>query len=207
MALQSLLWTARTVEDFNWEDADAFYEWITDWTTSNVIPPNIWIGVTAENQEWAEKRIPHLLKIPARVRFLSCEPLSGPINFRGMDFLMSEFNSSPHGWHNWLRQRLHWIIAGGESGPYAQPSHRDWFRSLRDQCASANVPFFFKQWGEWLPSDHAEYAITCAQECAQKTPKTMRGHKLEDSTLMLRAGTHISGNHLDGRYHEAFPTT
>ena len=95
--------------------------------------PNLWLGVSAENQSTADERIPILLDTPAAVRFVSCEPLLGPV-------LLSEYT---HG--------LDWVIAGGESGPKAMPVHPDWIRELRDECSSRDVPFFFKQWGEWAP--------------------------------------------------------
>jgi len=122
---------------------------------SIVIPlphQNVWLGATCENQEQADKRIPHLLKCQAAVRFISVEPMLGTINFREIKPLMNAFNSSPYGWHEWLRRKLHLVICGGESGPNARPMHPDWVRSLRDQCVAASVPFHFKQWGEYLHS-------------------------------------------------------
>ena len=101
------------------------------WASSRPWPVNAWAGTTIENQEWADRRIPALLQVPAPVRFLSCEPLLGALT---LDLT-----------------GIHWVIAGGESGPGARPSHPDWFRSLRDQCAAAGVPFHFKQWGEFAP--------------------------------------------------------
>jgi protein gp37 len=92
-------------------------------------PHNVWIGTSVENQAAADKRLPILTCIPAPVRFLSCEPLLGPVDL------------SP-----WLR-RISWVIAGGESGTQARPMGPDWARSLRDQCQAAGVPFLFKQWG------------------------------------------------------------
>lgn len=121
--------------------------------------PNVWLGTTVENQAEADRRIPHLLAVPAAKRFLSCEPLLGPVD-------LTRARHASGGWDNWLtgdRHRgqaiwsegrgLDWIIAGGESGPKARPSHPDWFRSLRDQCQAAGVPFLFKQWGEWIGND------------------------------------------------------
>lgn len=95
--------------------------------------PNVWFGTTVENQEYADLRIPYLLRVPARVRFLSIEPMLGPIKFKI---------------HHWP---LHWVIAGGESGAKHRPSDPDWFRSLRDQCIDAGVAFHFKQWGGLHP--------------------------------------------------------
>lgn len=103
-------------------------------------PENVWLGATAENQEEADRRIPHLIAIPASVRFLSMEPLLGPVDLTRWSGLVDDCDFG-----------LDWIITGGESGPGARPSHPDWFRSLRDQCVNANVAFHFKQWGEWLP--------------------------------------------------------
>jgi protein gp37 len=99
--------------------------------------PNVWLGVTAENQEMADKRVPALLNCPAAVRFVSCEPLLGEIDLRR--WLVSLFNPSA--------TRLDWVIVGGESGHGARPMHPDWARSLRDQCQDAGVAFFFKQIG------------------------------------------------------------
>jgi len=97
-----------------------------------------WIGVTAENQEQADKRIPILLQIPAAVRFVSVEPMLGPVD---IDQYLPD--------HPLCAAYIDWVICGGESGPGARPMHPAWARSLRDQCVDAGVPFFFKQWGEW----------------------------------------------------------
>lgn len=116
--------------------------------------PNVWLGVSVEDQTRADERIPDLLATPAAVRFLSCEPLLGPVDLNHLfqdhpahyDALRGEYHneSGIHSTH-----RIDWVIAGGESGPDARPMHPDWARSLRDQCAAAGVPFHFKQWGEW----------------------------------------------------------
>ena len=97
--------------------------------------PNVWLGTSIENQETADERIPHLLKCPAAVRFLSCEPLLGPIDITGY----------PHMFLGW--SKIDWVIVGGESGPGARPFNIDWARSLRDQCRNTCVPFYMKQLG------------------------------------------------------------
>lgn len=116
--------------------------------------PNVWCGVSAEDQARANERIPNLLATPAVIRFVSAEPLLGPIDLTnvvppdryeinaltGFDFDQGTACNP-----------LDWVICGGESGPDARPMHPEWVRSLRDQCRTAAVPFFFKQWGEWLP--------------------------------------------------------
>lgn len=104
---------------------------------------NVWLGATVVNQEEADRDIPKLLAVPARVRFLSMEPLLAPVDLthcRNGDRHFDALGS--HGLGG-----IHWVIAGGESGPGARPAHPDWFRSLRDQCAAAGVPFFMKQMG------------------------------------------------------------
>jgi len=127
-------------------------------------PPNVWLGVSAENQEQADSRIPLLLDIPCSVRVLCCEPLLGPVDVSR--YLV------PEGVHHHpdndlsgdigralnemirlaapsLQKRIHWVIAGGESGAQGRVMHPDWIRLLHQQCQAAGVPFFFKQWGQW----------------------------------------------------------
>jgi len=108
---------------------------------------NVWLGVTAENQRTADERIPILLEIPAPVHFVSVEPMLGPVNIA--KWLGYYYRTQPDGGYD--AGGLDWVIAGGESGPGARPMHPDWVRGLRDQCQEAAVPFFFKQWGAWLP--------------------------------------------------------
>lgn len=110
--------------------------------------PNVWLGVSVENQETADQRIPLLLKTPAAVRWISVEPLLGAISLEHLP-RPTAFHTSPYGWTNWLGQHLHWVVAGGESGSNARPMHPDWVRLLRDHCAGMGIAFLFKQWGEW----------------------------------------------------------
>jgi protein gp37 len=109
-----------------------------------VLPRNVWLGATICNQDEADRDIPKLLRVPARVRFLSIEPMLGAVNLnriRDPDFRVTGSGLSGAGYQS----RIDWIICGGESGPHARPMHPDWVRSLRDQCAAAGVPFFVKQ--------------------------------------------------------------
>jgi len=130
-------------------DSCALTEWI-----AGMPPANVWIGTSVEDQTRADERIPHLLRIPAKVRFLSCEPLLGPVDLTAVrwDAGLGYFGDCmgpdhiPHGRPD-DAPRIHWVIAGGESGPDARPMHPDWVRSLRDQCAEAGVSFFMKQMG------------------------------------------------------------
>ena len=161
---------------------------------------SVHLGVSVENQEQADKRIPELLNTPAAVRFLSVEPLPGPVDLGAINVAPKKVQRPPHPgaakggcscamcqhaiektrsetgtfdlvpmnaaeWLNCLTgeiitsmrlgydsdNKVDWVIVGGESGPNARPMHPDWARSIRDQCAAAGVPFFFKQWGAWLP--------------------------------------------------------
>lgn len=140
--------------------------------------PNVWLGTTVEHQAEADRRIPHLLAAPARVRFLSCEPLLGFVDltrikalpgFGGEDGWHTDVLTSSHfqvddmgrehSGDGPIDDKIDWVICGGESGPNARPMHPDWARSLRDQCVAAGVPFFFKQWGEWVGS------VTWAPDC------------------------------------------
>ncbi|HMR51236.1 MAG TPA: phage Gp37/Gp68 family protein [Amaricoccus sp.] len=129
--------------------------------------PNVWLGTSVEDQATADERIPHLLATPAAVRFLSAEPLLGPVDLTQVPNDLGMAEAQPWlnalGGYAWdaappdyvdtcsIGTRLDWVIVGGESGPAARPMHPDWARSLRDQCQAAGVPFFFKQWGEWAP--------------------------------------------------------
>lgn len=161
------------------------------WDSSSYIAPeigtqNYWIGTTVEDQKHAELRIPHLLSIPARIRFLSCEPLLGPLNLAqavGCVGRCSHENCTP--------LEIHWVIAGGESGGQARPSHPAWFRSLRDQCAAHDIPFLFKQWGEWVSVSEVE--------------GPGRIHTFPDDSCVRRVGKKKAGRTLDGRIHHAFP--
>lgn len=142
-------------------------EYFTRPVDARLLPlENVWLGVTAENQEQADKRIPLLLSTPAINRYVSIEPMLGPVDSAPECYLRKPDEDSPVGckpcpcgkhWINMFSsysiECLDWVICGGESGPGARPMHPDWARSLRDQCRVAGVPFFFKQWGEWAPSD------------------------------------------------------
>lgn len=130
----------------------------------NPLPPNVWLGCTVENQEQANKRIPILLQIPAAKRFVSIEPMLGPVDVTDIKYF-NAFNgdiklNSLKGYTMYESinsgmpcvtdcEKLDWVICGGETGPKARPMHPDWVRSLRDQCKAADVPFFFKQWGKY----------------------------------------------------------
>lgn len=123
-----------------------------------IVLPNVWLGTSVEDQATADERIPLLLDTPAAKRFISAEPLLGPVDLMDIPWLpgrprfpqTDDLSDGRSGLHLVDGTRLDWVIVGGESGPNARAMHPDWVRSLRDQCAAADVPFFFKQWGAWL---------------------------------------------------------
>ena len=162
---------------------------------------NVWLGVTAENQQRADERIPLLLQIPAAKHFVSVEPMLGPVNFVDV----------PVGMLGPLRPirkglpadipRIDWVICGGETGPEARPMHRKWVRSLRDQCVAAKVPFFFKSWGEWKFSYEViipEYDKADGLEYWRR-PGEKPMVAFPDGTTLERLGRRRTGRELDGR--------
>ncbi|EPD44827.1 hypothetical protein HMPREF9701_00416 [Delftia acidovorans CCUG 274B] len=146
----------------NWPavDAQPLSQWLQDWTEDDTPPDNVWLGATITNQTEADRDIHKLLVVPARRRFLSMEPLLGPVDLTVID-INGDCEIYPlRGTTQCVNQEhepapdlpaLDWVIVGGESGPGARPMHPDWASSLRDQCNAAGVPFLFKQWGEWRP--------------------------------------------------------
>ncbi len=188
--------------------------------------PHVWLGITVVTQAEAERDIPKLLGTPAAVRWLSMEPLLGPIGIeqflrRGDDDLRSVdplaatlLADAADSGNAWVRPALDWVVAGGESGPGARPLHPAWVRSLRDQCAEANVPFFFKQWGEWAPGECAG-AIERTERTADLfdgewsfgliRPSELDGMHWEDEPDVYRVGKKTAGRLLDGVTHDGFP--
>lgn len=182
---------------------------------------NVWLGATVVNQAEADRDIPKLLQVPARVRFLSIEPMLGPINLPltrcdngslpgpcGVGGVMCPDCGGALGGC----QRLHWIICGGESGPGARPMHPDWARSLRDQCAAAGVPFLFKQWGEYAPpaDRRTKYPGRVWREFPPEGGAARKVHFVgdraaEDYTLTLKLSKTAAGRLLDGVQHDGVP--
>lgn len=181
--------------------------------------PNVWLGVSAEDQARADERLPHLLATPAAVRFISAEPLLGPIDI-GWALAMQRIDIAA----GFLQRghfapgleklrRLDWIITGGESGPGARPMHPDWVRSLRDQCTAAGVPFFFKQWGEWAPGDSAgkpkTYEIGLWVDgrwhMDRTTAKQAEDGNFDEEPDVYRVGKKAAGAMLDGREWREMP--
>lgn len=186
-----------------------------------VVRHNVWIGTSVENQQAADERIPHLLKVSARVRFLSCEPLLGPVNLIDQSWWDCRYTHSfyPTGM---FRRPIDWVIVGGESGRNARPMHPDWARSLRDQCQAAGVAFHFKQHGEWAPieghrvkvpkAEGGNYGLLPSGERAYATDKRelhvwpFQQNQNDDSFSALRVGKEKAGRVLDGRTWDEVPS-
>lgn len=195
-----------------------------DWGGATPWPlRNVWAGVSTEDQPRADERIPDLRATPAAVRFISAEPLLGPLDIaehligeeeHGID-MSREVGGRVGACTGWIPP-LDWVIAGGESGPRSRPMHPDWVRSLRDQCATARVPFFFKQWGNWREAQEGDEFDT-SRGRASKPPAFIV--KPDDGTVhcfmppnpdprcrvMLEVGKKAAGATLDGREHREFP--
>lgn len=186
---------------------------------------NVWLGVSVENQATADERIPLLLECPAAVRWLSCEPLLGEVDLSRWLLPFKACGNCPcpdpeadrTGIDDCcrdpdlLKSQIDWVIAGGESGPGARPMHPDWARTLRDQCAAADVPFFFKQWGEWAPRGPESWGYPCV-EGVPRIRLTDAGHNGNDGAAegdndcwMNRAGKRKAGRLLDGVEHNEYP--
>lgn len=164
------------------------------------IPYNVWLGTSVENQATADERVPHLLGCPAALRFVSVEPLLGPVDFERGGWSLLRRLESPRRKVHWERG-VDWIIVGGESGPKARPMHPQWARSIRDQCREAGVPFFFKQWGEWTPR------IPDFGQLGRDDIIDMNGDDGAAPCYVMRVGKRAAGHLLDGAEHREFPKT
>ncbi len=166
--------------------------------------PNLWLGVSVENQAAADERIPNLLACPAGVRWVSVEPMLGPVD-------LSPWLHDGHQWTCDVEQGnssvcncsyadvgLDWVVVGGESGPNARPMHPDWVRSVKDQCITAGVPFMFKQWGEWCPLMEAEGEIPPDIERAVISTRNR-------TSALYRVGKRNAGRRIDGKVHDEYP--
>jgi protein gp37 len=175
---------------------------------------NIWIGTSVEDQQTANERIPHLLKCPAALRYLSVEPMLGEIDIKSIkykniyhphtgEFIASLYCNPLTGWCATSEYsatengpKVGWVICGGESGHNARPMHPNWVRKLRDQCQNAQVPFMMKQWGEW----HPNCLCTGTFKHCKTTARPMPGSR----GVMFRCGKH-AGRMLDGVIHDEYP--
>lgn len=188
------------------------------------MPPNIWLGATVVNQTEADRDIPKLLATPAAKRFLSIEPMLGPVDIR---FAFADSRTSccrRCGYRTNRRESacpndgellrvdigIDWVIVGGESGPHARPMHPDWVRSLRDQLVGAGVPFFFKQWGEWGPAEvlaGGDLGGELRRGTVQHlhAPANPPGHFTRGDAYVRRLGKKAAGRLLDARTWDEVP--
>ena len=194
--------------------------------------PNLWLGVSVENQETADERIPILLQTPAALHFVSYEPALGPVDFYstlgGTQWIGGQrgCRGEHHGigtpecptelhHHHDVRcnKGIDWIICGGESGPNARPMHPDWARSTLDQCIAYGVLFFFKQWGDWVPVAQYPGANTTARRVWGTVthnaffPKAGPPDTAGNPLITVRLGKKKTGRLLDGQVWDQFPTT
>jgi len=186
---------------------------------------HVWLGATICNQEEADRDIPKLLAVPAAKRFLSMEPLLGPVDLTGIGrytngsrninalmgaetrgiLAMSPSEGGSMVSTTFGGPRIDWVIVGGESGPNARPMHPDWARSLRDQCQAAGVPFLFKQWGEWAPhqtvpgGDEGGDLRRGHVRYLQGDGREPDGHFRRGDAAVARVGKKAAGRLLDGR--------
>ncbi|QOG20426.1 DUF5131 family protein [Bradyrhizobium sp. SEMIA] len=193
--------------------------------------PNVWLGVSAERQPEADERIPDLLATPAVVRFVSIEPMLGPITLYSVggrtwaQDSLTIVHDALAGFRGDQANtaKLDWVIVGGESGRSARPMHPDWARALRDQCASAKVAFLFKQWGEWAPQigagdgwsiadnpeisrfDHREWEDGRWSEVFRPMWCDFQDGNYDEAQTVSRIGKKAAGRLLDGVEHNEFP--
>ncbi|MDV7194774.1 DUF5131 family protein [Mycolicibacterium fortuitum] len=189
--------------------------------------PNVWLGVSTENQKWADIRIPALLDTPAAIRFISAEPLLGPINLkphlqcfhcktthRFSDDCDKMGRPIPHG--PLAKRHIDWVIVGGESGHGARPMHHNWARNVRDHCQAASVAFLFKQWGDWRwagEAEHPDYDAALHNRFPGAPLKIIRADGTETyelrpgNAVVQRVGKKAAGRELDGRTWDQYPST
>jgi protein gp37 len=149
-------------------------------------PANIWLGATAETQRWLDRRMDELRTVQAKVLFLSCEPLLGPL----------DFTAWIDGARRGDQRMVDWVIAGGESGGDARPMHPEWVTSIRDQCVTAGIKFLFKQWGNWRPI--AAYQLNGYRS---KFVTQSDGQKI----LLANVGKKAAGRRLERRTWNEYP--
>lgn len=149
---------------------------------------NVWMGVSVEDQRSVNERIPLLLNTPAALRFISAEPLINKITLSDLLYPIYGLEDSKG-----PNPGIDWVICGGESGPGARPLHPDWVRSLRDECNRADIPFFFKQWGEWSP------------EIIQGLSMANRAQTWFENHEFYHVGKKLAGALIDGIEHKVYP--
>jgi protein gp37 len=165
--------------------------------------PNVWLGVSVEDQHWADIRIPALLDTPAAVRWISAEPLLGPVRLDGE--VEETLAFADEGGALPMIAGLDWVVVGGESGRGARPMHPDWLRDLRDECYVAKVPFLFKQWGHWAPHRTPRMTITQTTSFSMAEDGSAVSWRDRSGTELWPLGKKAAGRELDGRTYDGYP--
>ena len=212
---------------------ERMYRWVDSHKSSGApMLPNVWLGVSVENQQAADERIPLLLQVPAALHWVSYEPALGPVDLsrwlRRWDCACewsvpaSALGANPSGilvcpgcgasggLQLSRNPSLGWLVCGGESGKGARPPHPQWFRDVRDQCVAAGVPFHFKQWGEYRPIIDEPLPkatkIAVVSPSGQRIPwYPMTADDRRSYHAMARVGKKAAGSVLDGREHKEYP--
>lgn len=181
-------------------------------------PANVWLGTSAEDQDTADHRFPRLLEVPAVLHFVSLEPLLGAIDFqlvRDLEGFETVYDTlrgvlSANGQLHLPMPSIKWVIAGGESGPRARPTHLLHAQHLRDQCVAAGVPFFWKQWGEWqsgpiVPDQHFGGGAKVKLSGCSVAVDSNRVRRLDDQHAAVWLGRDRAGHHLEGTEWRQWP--
>lgn len=170
------------------------------------LPRNVWLMTSTENQQTYDERVPYLVQVKAAVRGLSMEPLLGHVEMGLLGTIPKDISFA--GGYNLFADKIHWVIVGGESGRNARPMGANWARSVRDQCVEAKVPYFFKQWGEWLPFDRqiGKGYFSCSDGAPVEIETLMKhSHEIWEGTGIIKLGKKAAGRLLDGREWNEYP--
>lgn len=202
------------------KQAERMHEILSDrWRYTHEAPGNVIVSVSAEDQKRADERVPLLLDTPAAVRAVSYEPALGAVDFT--PWLEPKFYTKPQydprmvvGRHNFsvlrIRPPIDWMLVGGESGyrrdTPGRPSHPDWFRQVRDDCAEVETAFFMKQWGDWRPGPSLEGVLITPEGEIETTNDLHSLSTPPGWTWMKYAGKQAAGHLLDGTEYFEFPT-
>lgn len=194
-------WADAVARRFGGSDPDALHDAIH---YGERALPNVWIGVSVEDQTAADERIPLLLQTPAAVRWISAEPLLGPVDLT--QFIVRSFDEAVAAEH----YGLDWVVAGGESGQKARPMHPDWAYSVMEQCAAAHVPFLFKQWGEWVSAGQPAFGTVKGEVQHIRSDGSFWGDDLTDDEnadvlTVVKVGKKAAGRLLGGVVHNGYP--
>ncbi len=204
-----------TPDDLPHLDLPSCSFWATQkpYICKDTIPvPNVWLGVSVEDQATADDRIPKLLAIPAAHHWVSVEPMIGPVDIKDILYGCPEQDQEYGDWYQTI-QPPDWIVCGGESGTGPRPMHPDWPRKIRDDCEAAGVPFMFKQWGEWAPYElkpsweggNLPRDLKSGRVVQLRNDLVEDGHFRSGDVYLERVGKKKAGNVINGRIWDQTP--